>query len=47
VAAVRDGAAELRAGMPAEVVFPTGARTALQYLIEPLSARLRHSLRES
>jgi HlyD family type I secretion membrane fusion protein len=47
VESIRNGAAELRAGMPAEVVFPTGTRTALQYLIEPLSRRLRHSLRES
>ena len=33
-------------GLPAEVVVPTGERTVLQYMIEPLTATLRQGLRE-
>lgn len=38
--------AELIAGMPAEVLIVTGKRTMLEYLMEPLLASLRRSLRE-
>jgi len=34
------------AGMPAEIVMPTGERTAWEYLISPMSDRLRKSMRE-
>jgi HlyD family type I secretion membrane fusion protein len=44
--AIREGGAALRAGMPAEVVIPIRSRTALQYLVEPLSARLWRSFHE-
>ena len=37
---------KLRAGMPAEVVIPTGARTALQYMLNPMTNALRKSMRE-
>ncbi|WP_375267701.1 HlyD family type I secretion periplasmic adaptor subunit [Phenylobacterium sp.] len=37
---------QLVAGMPAEVVVPTGDRTLLQYLFDPLTKALRKSLRE-
>jgi HlyD family secretion protein/S-layer protein transport system membrane fusion protein len=36
----------LKPGYPAEVVVPTGERTVLQYMYEPLTATLRGSLRE-
>ncbi len=36
----------LKPGLPAEVVVPTGERTVLQYMIEPLTATLRQGLRE-
>jgi HlyD family type I secretion membrane fusion protein len=37
---------KLRAGLPAEVVAPTGTRTALQYAFGPLSNALNGSMRE-
>lgn len=37
---------KLRAGMPAEVVAPTGSRTALQYIFRPLSNALTGAMRE-
>jgi HlyD family type I secretion membrane fusion protein len=40
------GGQRLQAGMPAEVVFPTGERTVLDYLIKPLSDALRRGLHE-
>ena len=40
---VRD---RLSAGLPSEVIVPTGERTVLQYIWEPLSGALRRSLRE-
>jgi HlyD family type I secretion membrane fusion protein len=36
----------LTAGMPAEIVLPTGERTVLQYLVGPLQNRMRGALRE-
>jgi HlyD family type I secretion membrane fusion protein len=36
----------LTAGMPAEVIMPTGERTVLDYLVRPLKDRLRSALRE-
>ncbi|WP_274628427.1 HlyD family type I secretion periplasmic adaptor subunit [Arvimicrobium flavum] len=36
----------LTAGLPAEVIMPTGERTVLQYLIDPMLERLRTSMRE-
>ncbi len=40
------GGIALRAGMPAEIYIKTAERTALQYLLEPMTAFLRKSLRE-
>ncbi len=37
---------EIRPGLPAEVIIPTRTRTALQYLIEPLSQAFWKSFRE-
>jgi HlyD family type I secretion membrane fusion protein len=37
---------KLVAGMPAEVVVPTGDRTLLQYLFNPLTNALRKTMRE-
>ena len=36
----------LSAGMPADVIFPTGERTVLDYLVRPLRDRLRSVMRE-
>jgi HlyD family secretion protein/S-layer protein transport system membrane fusion protein len=36
----------LKAGLPAQVIVPTGERTVLQYMWEPLTATLRGGLRE-
>jgi HlyD family type I secretion membrane fusion protein len=36
----------ITAGMPAEIVMPTGERTALDYLISPLKDRFRMAMRE-
>ena len=40
------GKGRLRAGLPVEVVVPTRKRTALQYILEPLSGTFWKSLRE-
>ncbi len=40
------GAAQIRAGLPVEVVVPLRARTALQYVLEPLNRQLWRSFRE-
>lgn len=37
---------KLRAGLPAEIVAPTGSRTALQYAFGPLSNALSRTMRE-
>ena len=37
---------KLQAGMPAEVFIRTEARTALDYLLAPVTAFLRRSMRE-
>jgi HlyD family secretion protein len=39
--------AQVRPGLPAQVVIPTRKRTALQYLLEPLNQTLWSSFRES
>lgn len=39
--------AEMRPGLPAQVVIPTRSRTALQYFLEPLNQTLWRSFRES
>lgn len=39
--------AQLRPGLPAEIVIPTRKRTALQYLLEPLNQSLWSSFREN
>lgn len=36
----------IRSGMAAEVIVPTGERSAAQYFLQPLTDRLRHSFRE-
>ena len=43
--AALDGA-PLRPGMPAEVMIHTGSRTALEYLLKPVSASLNRAFRE-
>ncbi len=40
------GDARLSAGMPAEVLIQTGERTALQYLLKPLTDALARGLNE-
>jgi len=37
---------KLTAGMPADIVVPTGERTALDYLVTPMFDRMRKSMRE-
>jgi HlyD family type I secretion membrane fusion protein len=41
-----DIAERLSAGMPAEVIIPTGARTVMDYLLAPLIERFNTSMRE-
>lgn len=36
----------IRAGLPAEIIVPTGSRTALQYLLQPLSNAMQKTMRE-
>jgi multidrug efflux pump subunit AcrA (membrane-fusion protein) len=36
----------LMAGMPADVLLPTGERTVLDYLVRPLKDRINSALRE-
>jgi HlyD family type I secretion membrane fusion protein len=36
----------LSAGMPADLVFPTGERTVMEYLVRPLQERMRSAMRE-
>jgi len=36
----------LVAGMPAELLFPTGERTVLNYLVRPLQDRMNGAMRE-
>ena len=40
------GQGQLRPGLPVEIVLPTRKRTALQYILEPLTTHLWRSLRE-
>jgi membrane fusion protein, epimerase transport system len=40
------GALQLQAGMPADVFIRTSARTALQYLLDPVTAFVQRSMRE-
>jgi membrane fusion protein, epimerase transport system len=42
----RAGALQLQAGMPAEVYLQGEQRTALEYLLEPLTQSLRRAARE-
>ena len=42
----RAGRLTLKAGMPAEVFVKTAERTALQYLVEPLTGYVRRAMRE-
>jgi HlyD family type I secretion membrane fusion protein len=37
---------KLLPGTPVEVIVPTGNRTALEYILEPISVSLRHGMRE-
>ncbi len=41
------GSLEMYPGMPAEVYIKTGARTALDYILAPITQTLRRSMRES
>ncbi len=36
----------IRTGMPADVTFPTGERSAARYFLQPLEERIRNSMRE-
>jgi HlyD family type I secretion membrane fusion protein len=36
----------MQPGTPVEVIVPTGSRTALEYMIEPITTALRHGMRE-
>ena len=36
----------LSAGMPADIVFPTGERTVMEYLVRPLQERMRSAMKE-
>ncbi len=47
IEAIREGTTQLRPGMPAEVVIPVRSRTALQYLVEPLTDRFWRAFRET
>jgi HlyD family secretion protein len=38
---------QLYPGMPAEIFIRTGDRTALQYILEPITDTLRRTMRES
>jgi membrane fusion protein, epimerase transport system len=40
------GDLQLQAGMPAEVFIKTESRTALEYLVDPITAFLQRSMRE-
>jgi len=37
---------KIRAGFPAEIIVPTGSRTALQYLLQPLTNAMQKTMRE-
>lgn len=43
---IEHGQERLTAGLPVEVIVPTGERTVLDYLVDPLTERLRKSFRE-
>jgi len=40
------GDLKLTPGTPVEVIIPTGSRTVLEYILEPVKQSLRHGLRE-
>lgn len=40
------GDVKLTPGTPVEVIIPTGSRTVLEYILEPVKQSLRHGLRE-
>jgi HlyD family type I secretion membrane fusion protein len=40
------GGLKLAPGMPIEVIIPTGSRTVLDYILEPVTLSMRHGLRE-
>lgn len=40
------GGLKLTPGMPIEVVIPTGTRSVLEYMLEPVTLSMRHGLRE-
>ncbi len=40
------GGVELAPGLPVEVIIPTGSRTVLEYILDPVKQSLRHGLRE-
>jgi hypothetical protein len=45
-ALAKAGDLKLQAGMPAELFIKTGARTALLYVLDPITGFLQRSLRE-
>lgn len=40
------GDAKLALGTPVEVIVPTGSRTVLEYILEPVTKSMRHGMRE-
>jgi HlyD family type I secretion membrane fusion protein len=40
------GELKLTPGTPVEVIIPTGSRTVLEYMLDPVSQSMRHGLRE-
>ena len=40
------GTFKLTPGTPVEVIIPTGSRTVLEYIVEPITLSMRHGLRE-
>lgn len=40
------GGVKLTPGTPVEVIIPTGSRTVLEYILEPVELSMRHGLRE-
>lgn len=40
------GSVKLAPGTPVEIIIPTGSRTVLDYIVEPVTLSMRHGLRE-
>ena len=40
------GDVKLSPGTPVEIIIPTGSRTVLEYILDPVKQSLRHGMRE-